>query len=372
MTLEAGSTLPLSSLLPYKCDVSQAGKNASAFLTEYRLLTTIASNALAAFQAGKLEKFDSLVGENACHTRALKVAQLANSNLAIADRVAEITAIQAAIDSPSPLPSLKTASFQDFLSSRKLDIHLSKDEMFLVQAYLLTLTKEVLESKSICLKARSNLDNLLQLGKVSKSFAQKLESHTKHLLAKSCTRYISERASATQDPILISATSGEFIHTHANHLDCVPLFWTCRTILHTLAAEKIPVVFHAQFLAKDRDNAVTGEQYLCYDLTDSNRIQPGLQKPIFVIEGVVQANADELPTPAQWAEAFQKPADVFLANAAAHSQYPDEAADSKLLDLQDKQFEHYKSQAAHGFSLENPSQFFITHVFASRTDHLPL
>ncbi len=371
MTLEASSTLPLSSLLPYNCDVSQAGKNASAFLTEYRLLTTIASNALAAFQAGKLEKFDSLVGENACHTRALKVAQLANSNLATANRIAEITAIQTAIDTLSSPPSLKRVSPQELLTAHHLDIHLSNDEMFLVQAYLLTLTKEVLESKSLCLKARSNLANLQDLG-VTKSFAQKLESHTKHLLAKSSTQYISERASATQDPILISATSEKFIHTHANHLACTPLFWACRTILHTLTAEKIPVVFHAQFLAKDQDNAVTGEQYLCYDLTDSKRIQPGPQKPIFVIEGVVQANADELPTPAQWAETFQKPADVFLANAAAHSQYPDEEADIRLLDLQDEQFTKYKSQATHGFSLQNPSQFFITHVFASRADHLPL
>lgn len=56
--------------------------------------------------------------------------------------------------------------------------------------------------------------------------------------------------------------------------------------------------------------------------------------------------------------------DAILAGAADHRQYPNPEEDKRIKELNDQEFNNYQKIAARdGFSLENPSAFFIQHVY---------
>jgi len=63
---------------------------------------------------------------------------------------------------------------------------------------------------------------------------------------------------------------------------------------------------------------------------------------------------------------------VILAGAADHRQYPDPGEDRRIEELGDKEFESYRKMArASGYALENPSTFFIQHVYPTTVGKLP-
>jgi len=63
---------------------------------------------------------------------------------------------------------------------------------------------------------------------------------------------------------------------------------------------------------------------------------------------------------------------VILAGAADHRQYPDPKEDRRIEELGDEEFESYRKMArANGYALENPSTFFIQHVYPMTVGKLP-
>ena len=63
---------------------------------------------------------------------------------------------------------------------------------------------------------------------------------------------------------------------------------------------------------------------------------------------------------------------VILAGAADHRQYPDSEEDRRIEVLGDEEFESYRTLArSSGYALENPSIFFIQHVYPSVVGNLP-
>src|ERR1700722_152747 len=69
----------LSHLLPYDTCVKKHGCLKKS-LSEYQALLRAVLEAARYFQIGNLEKFDSLVGENACEIRAIWMAIIALKN----------------------------------------------------------------------------------------------------------------------------------------------------------------------------------------------------------------------------------------------------------------------------------------------------
>lgn len=64
--------------------------------------------------------------------------------------------------------------------------------------------------------------------------------------------------------------------------------------------------------------------------------------------------------------------DVILAGAADHRQYPNPEEDKRIEALEDEEFEGYRKMArANGYALENPSTFFIQHVYSTTVGKLP-
>lgn len=63
---------------------------------------------------------------------------------------------------------------------------------------------------------------------------------------------------------------------------------------------------------------------------------------------------------------------VILAGAADHRQYPDPEEDRRIEELGDEEFESYRKMArANGYALEDPSTFFIQHVYSTTVGKIP-
>jgi cobalamin biosynthesis protein CbiG len=62
---------------------------------------------------------------------------------------------------------------------------------------------------------------------------------------------------------------------------------------------------------------------------------------------------------------------VILAGAADHPQYPDAKLDDLIYQTQDSEYlKHRRFAKVAGFSLDNPTTFFIQHVYCSQVNQI--
>jgi hypothetical protein len=160
-----------------------------------------------------------------------------------------------------------------------------------------------------------------------------------------------------------------------NSWPCVPMFWTYKTLLAYAEENGLPLILHAKFLNK-HENGFHGvnEEFLyfkpceiakCYVEFTPN--EDAFNMPACVIQGVVCETEDQsLPSSWAWKEKILQHSvvDIILAGAADHRQYPNP---DQTVDLVDEEYENYKKLAERGgFSLNNPTTFFIQHVYSSQ------
>ncbi len=96
-----------------------------------------------------------------------------------------------------------------------------------------------------------------------------------------------------------------------------------------------------------------------------------LVKSAIVVQGVVASIP--FPSSTTWKAAISaQKLGVILAGAADHRQYPNPDEDQRIEELEDEEFKTYREVArANGYALENPSTFFIQHVFPTTVQKLP-
>jgi hypothetical protein len=377
----------LSALLPYD---TEAKKNLELKkgLKEYRALLTVVLEANQALQAGNLEKFDSLVGENACQIRAIRIAIIASK------KIVDFTVINGQIKQslekvdlllePKLIESLmtKSVSLKSLLKEKGLDIFLTEEQDFVVQAYLLKEIKIIPIDKplnSIYQIEGSNVAKICRFGDITKSFANSLVAKTKKTLAAASVQFMKNSAAQLQDPLLERAASKEFT-VAKNGLSCIPMFWTYKTILLTAQKEGVPLLVHVKFLEKEGEEyTVIDEEHMLFQTSENKRfievdsVKADRNQPALIVQGVACGQKGQGLTKDQWKESMRKttPVGVILAGAADHRQYPDSTQDALVEKLADQEYEGYKALAqSHGFSDKNPATFFIQHVYATRIDLL--
>lgn len=112
-------------------------------LKEYRFLLQASSLAVQSLLDGHLEKFDSLVGENACQIRAIKIALIASKDTTNFQRLNQkIAAAQALVESLLMPESISTLmregrSLKEMIDQHQLDIDLTSDEIFAIKSHIL-------------------------------------------------------------------------------------------------------------------------------------------------------------------------------------------------------------------------------------------
>jgi len=398
---EATQICFLSQLLPEKTLTRTKGMLKTS-LREYHFLIFAMEKTIAALQEGKLDKFDALVGDRACEIRTLKIAMIAPTYLNLVESV-QIKIMDAKrkieeITSKNMDEFMRKIeqTFQDFLNEKKLDVSLTKDELFLLMTYILSVAKRVeLSDKETPLRrndmeAHSKLEDIGK-GKVKKfkgdkednvsfSFLGELVKRSRSLLSETSVQFIQEQARFINDQRLMEMCSDTY-KVAFDTLVCLPMFWTYKTILAVALKEEIPIVILAHFRAKVSEIQSEDKEYILF-IPDKQSVASWLpisittdvlKKVVIVVQGVVCSNEGRslsVIEKMEWKKAIA--ADfpcIILAGAADHDQYlnpkPGGGNPEKLIaDLRDEEFEHYKSLALEkGFSEENPSLFFIQHVY---------
>ncbi len=389
-------TNSLSSLLPYDPTIKK-NKDLKIGLTEFKLLTKAYTNAIAALKNGDLKKFDGLVGENACEIRAIFIAMIASKSLIdIEASEKKISSLENRIETLLPSKDLeqlmrKGCSLKDVLESQKLDVLLTNEEFFALQSFILTEVRvpDSLEEGMLSLykMAITDAKRLKTLGEVSSKFTDHLESHARKLLSTASVEFIRNTSLNLKDQKLIRMASEAFTVKHNTCWPCTPMFWTYKTVLAAAQNEGIPIIFHTKFIEKIKDQkdlyTVIEEDYQYYDVQQLEHVnqydrkfpsQENLEKPAFIVQGIAHVSSEKSRTIEQWnlAMASHSAIDVILAGAADHRQYPDSKKDVLIEDLKDEEFLSYKKMAKEkGFSSENPTTFFIQHVYAMKGKHFP-
>lgn len=354
-------------------------------LKEYKFLLQISSIALSNFQNGEFEKFDSLVGENACQIRAIKIALIASKNsynfddvnqkiIKLLEKVNELLS-----DSLINSNMHQGYSLNDLINKYELDVLLSSDEMFVIQSYLLSEMKECQPNTefmiSILRKERCSPSTLQKkYPEVSYSFLEKTAKKLRKLLSISSVEFVRKAASDLQDPNSIKMVADDFALEH-NTLSCVPTFWSFKTLFSLAQKEMIPLIFHVKFLDQTECGfRVVDEEFLYFkqcqitkSYVEAESVDKDLLLPTCVIQGVVCPKEGQiLHSKQEWKEKFKKNSviDMVLAMGADHRQYPNP---DQTIAVRNREFDHYKTFAKRkGFSLSNPTTFFVQHIYCSQ------
>lgn len=354
-------------------------------LTEYRFFLCTASLAIQHLQDGNLEKFDSLVGENACQIRAIKIALIASDNsIHYKDLLLKIKntlgIVDELLDNSSMQPlMLKGYTLKEIIDRYGLDIQLTSDEIFLIQSYLLSEMKESRSDGEI-------LPSLLRIERcspsalqkkhpnVSYSFIEKLAKKLREHLSKTSVDFVRKVASELQNPFLMKMVGKEFERKH-NNLVCIPTFWTFK-ILFSLAKKRgIPLVIHVKFLNElGFGYRIVDEEILIFKPCQKKKTYlecelkaKDLEQPLCILQGVIcPKKGMSLPSKEEWKDRMRSNSmiDLILAIGADHRQYPD----PNLVPILEEEYMQYKMFAEDkGLSLTNPTTFFAQHMYCARS-----
>ncbi len=354
-------------------------------LKEYRFFLLNTSLAIQNLQNKNLEKFDALVGENACQIRAIRIALIASKDLETFNDLAQrITNALKKVDAlllPASINRLMSQgpSLSEIIDKNELQVKLSPDQMFVVQSFILSEMRES-QSDPEFTKSLFVIEKIVP-GKlkssnpqVSLSFLDRLASRLRKLLSHASVDFVRHTASFLQNRPLIKMVSKNFGIEH-NNLSCIPMFWSYKTLLSLAYHEKISLIFHVKFLSKlDNGYRIIDEDFLFFRPCPNDQCyreciptEEDFKSSACVIQGAASSNGSQHPSSKlQWKQRMLKrsPIDVILAGAADHRQYPDP---EKKIPIQSLEYEDYKQFAEkYGFSLNNPTTFFIQHVYATQ------
>lgn len=372
----------LADLLPYDLSKRVDG-NLRTSLQEYRALLVVLKDATRALLHGDLEKFDALVGENACEIRAVKIASIASKSLDhIATLGSEVEKIIQSVDRILTSDEIiklmkKRESLLDVLRKNNLHVFLTPDESFAIDAFLLTELQDVRAHKEIIesliedsYAAPSKIRKYSNM--VSNKFGKKLLAAARSRLSRASVNFTRAVAAESNDCALSFRLSEEFTKTH-NGCQCTPAYWTFKAMLEKAKNDGIGLVLHAKFLKKEKQLYRVYEESRLYfaPVRENQRsfyrevADGALVKTAWVIEGLVcESETEPLLSKKEWEKVITDTTveRVILAAAAAHRQYPDTDAADLFSDDQ----EYLKDKALankNGFSIENPSRFLVLHAY---------
>lgn len=386
----------LSNLLPY----DKKTKTGAAFkkgLFEFLYVLNCLEKTVIAYKENGHEDFDALVGENACHIRALavchifgrsivRVSYLEDQLVVLKNRIATLLEDKNIIKLMAEGISLKSA-----IETFELDIVILKEECYLFCCYLLKQVREastrVVYQKGLTLKEKSVSKKVKFFGQVSSSFTHKIVNSLRKHLSHATVEFVREIASKSGDEQIIRMVSDEFSILHNDCLMTVPMFWACKAVLCILKKEPIEVALEVDILEcvdgcysvvgkqsfKVKKTALTGDLETILKL-EKREVTTKTNMPCMVFKGAacVSASPNSIE---RWEEKILSFTfdTIFLSGAADHRQYPDVFQSNQLVsELQDHEHESYASFAKnHGFAESNPSTFFIQHVYAENMANLP-
>lgn len=350
---------------------------------------------IASFLNNNYVAHDALVGENACHIRAYALTDIAfiisNNDHFRLSLVSMLTELKTVIDTLKDLRITKedtNASVKDFLVKHHLIFLLPgifiKNIKYIIDSYLLTVTKESLPTTGLTLREKTTYQPVRDWG-FSYNRAQYLVHNTqKEFSAASCSYIISEANQLKNNswPLLLR------IKKDAHGRSFIPQFFTAKILFLRALELNRPILikitrFHNllpidTLALKFKPNLDKSDFKLCTN--------PWNETPCIVIESVV--NYFETPeTIDEYKERLLSHSmlDLILANFAIHPQYSGELKGlpppfDEVIDMLDrhndqntinqiltekKAFEKSRQYAREtGCSFDNAATLFINHMYS--------
>lgn len=374
----------LSTLLPYNSD-NKSQERLKDGINEYLLLITATEEAIEAFTRNELNKFDPLVGENSCQIRAVKIALLASQKKLITQSLLSNIAFSKAslvkLLQKLPDPSIQEKSLNKILTELNIDVSLNSDILFLIKSYILTKTKTSLGTNEIIkfYKNEKTQAKLIRaLGNVGSRFADDLVRHLRELLSKSSVNFVHH---ITKCPHLNDESIGPIItNLTISHrgLHCAPFYWMTKLIMHQALIARIPIAVFAEQFAQDLEYKVLKKTKLLFYPTElgykvKEEKELEVDKPVIVIKVASCKNASDFSDINKWKKELTEYSllDLVLACNAAHRQYPDPLQDHKVMKIKDENYHYHLAKSKEwGCHIENPSRFFLTHMYCDNTKNI--
>lgn len=199
----------------------------------------------------------------------------------------------------------------------------------------------------------------------------------KKLLSLDSVYFIRGAAETCDDELLQKMVSDQFAMQHCNCI-CLPMFWANKLLLSLILEEKIPLIIYLKALKEGAEDkyAVVKESCLYYghgkndgaaEFIEVPLSEIDVDQPAIVFEGVViDEHSEKDLFEGSWKNAMRSQSmnDMILASAADHRQYPIAELDQFICSLNDQEYRYYTKLADRcGFSLKNPSLFFVRHIY---------
>ncbi|RDD36620.1 hypothetical protein TrispH2_011449 [Trichoplax sp. H2] len=372
----------LSQLLPYDPNVKKERRLING-LKEYLVLVIATEHVMEMLSKYDINKFDPLVGENACQIRAIQTALVFLKHPLVNNQVLSSKINRIKLQCLSMLQDIERVikegfSLSNLLKEKNIELNLNFDEIFLIESYLLTKVKIVLpprQENPIVKNEYTVTKKIKEISSVGSTFANKLVARLRQNLSEHSVQFVQELAYQLElEESIKQMISADFVVMHRK-LKCIPCFWTAKVITEAALSFGIPIVMHVQLKSKDRNYQLEHEIYLYFEATSSkyqNVCPSSLQKesPAIVLLGSTCRDFSNLPSISDWTKEITTsgPVDLLLAYAAAHRQYPDETSE---INIQDKEFEFYRKKALEwGCCIQNSSRFFLSHAYCNHIENI--
>lgn len=373
----------LSSLLPYKFE--ERNLDIPKGLQEYLILLMAALNTSQALALGNYHSFDALVGENFCQCRALKVALTAKACRIAFQRKENvihkaIQEIKEKFSNKNKHWYIKNQSTFEKIVKLNLDIAMSDEELFFIQAHLLTVIKHIENSGNYF--QRKEKTRTIQLGpKLTKQFREDLVFLMRKNLATDSVNFVQELALQSKDPRAIENLSDRNIVVF-DQKPTLPFFAATKAIVQKTLEQEIPLVLIVEQMINEKNRVIcqTGLFYEACNLNHRGNVMElsyrmrkphlgDLGKPVMVVQGVMCRDKGSLPNSEQAKREIEgyDVKDLIFATSAAHRQF----MDSTLAIDDDEELDRYREYAEKwGCTRENARLFTTFHMHCDKLENI--
>lgn len=334
--------------------------------------------ACKAFKNSKLQKFDALVGENACQLRTSKIVDSAQKFLvdkSFQTQIDQVMEGAGRIAQMSVTPSKKKTSFEEFFREQIQTLDLGKDLQFIVQSYLLTYTKSSQqESQGSEVVDKTDAQKLIKFG-LLKNKAIKIVSDIQERLARDSVIYIIEQGDElepTEENLFVKRRA-KYLRKDSNGRLCSPCFYSFDICFKRVLEKGQSIVFVIHRYDSKRKKIDTVKIH--YGVKENAfEIQKDEEKfsseAVMVIEGISVDEKNKTVTSIEFVQKFDEkgPMLIMMANAAQHSLYPSKL--SHVIIPGDERLEDLAEEAGQiGCSMKNPCLFLAEHIYADTLEY---
>lgn len=369
----------LSQLLPYD-PIEKLGDKLKDGLKEYLVLIIAGEQAISAAKEGKLREFDSLVGENACQIRAVKLAWISSKFTFNCDELLhKFTDARKRIEQLLSHSIPCTISLREILEEEGLDILLHYNELFLIESFILSrikVPKACTKELPLALHEATDTKKIREFYSIGRFFANELVRVLRESVSKKSVKFVQKIAEGFT--CINSKMVSEPFTIDYKGLQCIPGYWTSEILMKHLLWSRIPIVLKATQKAEDQNYEIVNEITLFFEATEQGYRETQISSldpecPALVIVGTTCRKAKDLPHLETWKEELLKycPIQLMLAATAIHRQYPDPSKEDLVCHVHDENYQYYKAKAHEwGCSAQNPTRVFLSHVFCDKIKNL--